>query len=157
MTTVRRFAIYSQDYILVRGENGPRDIKQRATGPIGRMAATFASRADAKKFLREVLLPDARAEGYQTVYWIKPYQVQLRGPSIREMVERVGDQLTYTWHLDGLKTANKRLAGWKGIPGRPGCFVTGDKAVAAATAARLGLPVEASGAHEIYQADRCLT
>lgn len=65
-----RFAVYSQDYILVRNENGPGDVKQKAVGPITHFAATFATRPEAKKFLDTEILPDDRAEGYQIEHWI---------------------------------------------------------------------------------------
>jgi len=72
-TTTKRFAVYCQDYRLVLGENGPGDVKQRAIGPVKHFAKLHPTRAAARKFLKEVILPDARAEGYQSEYWIGPY------------------------------------------------------------------------------------
>ena len=66
----QQFAVYSQDYKLVLGENGPGDVKQRAIGPVGCFAPRFPSRKKARKFLKEVILPDARSEGYQSEYWV---------------------------------------------------------------------------------------
>lgn len=72
-TVAKRFAVYFQDYTLVFGENGPGDVKQKAVGPVHRFATLFPSRAAARKFLNEFILPDARAEGYQSEYWIGRY------------------------------------------------------------------------------------
>lgn len=79
-TANKRFAVYSQDYTLVLDENGPGDVKQRAVGPIKRSAPIFTSRRDARKFLRETILPDARAERYQTEYWIDQYPRRVLAP-----------------------------------------------------------------------------
>jgi hypothetical protein len=72
-TAAKQFAVYCQDYRLVLGENGPGDVKQKAVGPEGRFAPLFPTRAAARKFLKEVILPDARAEGYQSEYRIGRY------------------------------------------------------------------------------------
>ena len=76
--TTEQFAVYSQDYRLLLDENGPGDVKQQATGPVQRFAPLFPSRAAARKFLKEVILPDARAERYQSEYWIGPYPPRKR-------------------------------------------------------------------------------
>jgi len=69
----KKFAIYSQDYDLVLDENGPGDVKQRARGSVRRIGQLFLTRAEARKFLKKRVLPDARAEGYQTEYWVGPW------------------------------------------------------------------------------------
>ncbi len=79
-TIAKRFAVYVQDYRLVLGENGPGDVKQQASGPVTRFAPLFPSRAAARKSLKEVILPDARAEGYQTEYWIGRYPRRKTAP-----------------------------------------------------------------------------
>ena len=69
-TARERFAVYSQDYILVLNENGPSDVKQQAVGPVGCNVQRFPTRRAAQKFLDDVIIPDDRAEGYQTEHWI---------------------------------------------------------------------------------------
>jgi len=70
MKVSKQFAVFCQDYILVKDENGPGDVKQRAVGPVGCFIPRFPTRAEARKFLNETILPDARAEGYQSEYWV---------------------------------------------------------------------------------------
>ena len=64
------FVVCCQDYTLVKDENGPGDVKQRAVGPVYRFLKRFATRAEARRFLAE-RRRTIREEGYQCEVWIE--------------------------------------------------------------------------------------
>jgi len=67
-----------------------------------------------------------------------------------EQVDVTNGKPTYSWILDAPYKFRKHLPEWKWVRGRPGCFVTNDKAAAYQLAVQWKLSVTSNGSHKVH-------